>query len=161
MNSYHVRRTDRAITDPEAIVSILKRGQFTTISMVHDGEPYLVTLSYGYDEAANALFFHTGVEGRKLDAIKADPRVCATVIIDGGYAQTKCEHAYESVVFTGRMSLVTDLDEARAGMRVLLGHLEDEPQGVWDRNRLDSDTRYDRMRVARLDIEHITGKAGK
>ena len=161
MNTYHVRRTDREITDPEALVSILKRGRFTTISMCHEGEPYLVTLSYGYDEAANALFFHTGIEGRKLDAIKADPRVCATVIIDGGYVQTKCEHPYESVVFTGRMSLVTDPDEARAGMRVLLGHLEDEPQDVWDRNRLDSDTRFDRMRVARLDIEHLTGKAGK
>jgi nitroimidazol reductase NimA-like FMN-containing flavoprotein (pyridoxamine 5'-phosphate oxidase superfamily) len=141
-------------------MSILKRGRYATISMVQDGEPYLVTLSYGYDEAANALFFHTGLEGRKLDAIAADPRVCATVIVEGGYRQSKCEHPYESVVFTGRMSVVTGLEEARAGMRVLLGHLEEEPQPVWDRNRLDSDARFARVRVLRLDIDEITGKAG-
>ena len=45
-------------------------------------------------------------------------------------------------------------------MRVLVGHLEDDPQAVWDRNNLDSDATFDRMRVARLDIVEMTGKAG-
>jgi nitroimidazol reductase NimA-like FMN-containing flavoprotein (pyridoxamine 5'-phosphate oxidase superfamily) len=160
MATYHVKRTDRELTDAEALRSVLSRGRFATISMCHDGEPYVVTLSYGWDEAANALFSHVALEGRKLDAIAADPRVCATVIIDGGYEQGQCKHNYESVVFTGRMSVVSDLDEARAGMRVLMNHLENDPDAVWERNRLDNDAMFDRMRIVRLDIGELTGKAG-
>jgi nitroimidazol reductase NimA-like FMN-containing flavoprotein (pyridoxamine 5'-phosphate oxidase superfamily) len=160
MSGYHMRRTDREITETADLHAILRRGRFATIAMCQDGEPYLVTLSYGWDKEGDALFFHIAQAGRKLDAIAADPRVCATVIIDGGYEPGACKHHYESVVLTGRMSLVTDLDAARAGMRVLLGHLENDPQTVWDKNNLDSDVTYDRMRVARLDIETITGKAG-
>jgi nitroimidazol reductase NimA-like FMN-containing flavoprotein (pyridoxamine 5'-phosphate oxidase superfamily) len=155
-----MRRADRELTDIDALRDILRRGRFATIAMCQDGEPYLVTLSYGWDEKSNALFFHVAQAGRKLDAIAADPRVCATIVIDGGYEPGACKHHYESVVLTGRMSLVTDVDEARAGMRVLLGHLEEDPQTVWDKNNLDSDVTYDRMRVARLDIEELTGKAG-
>jgi nitroimidazol reductase NimA-like FMN-containing flavoprotein (pyridoxamine 5'-phosphate oxidase superfamily) len=160
MPRYHVRRDDRELTGAAELTSILQRGRFVTVAMCHDGEPYLVTLSYGYDEARRAMFFHVAPEGRKLDAWNADPRVCATVIVDGGYEPGACKHHYESVVLTGRVSLVTDPDEARAGMRVLVGHLEEDTDAVWERNRLDSDTPYGRMRIARLDIDEMTGKAG-
>lgn len=160
MATYHVKRADRELTDAEALRSVLLRGRFVTIAMCHDGEPYLVTLSYGWDEAANALYFHTALQGRKLDAIAADPRVTATVIVDGGYEQGACKHHYESVVFTGRMSVVEDLAEARAGMRVLMNHLENDPDAVWERNHLDNDAMFDRMKIVRLDIDQLTGKAG-
>jgi nitroimidazol reductase NimA-like FMN-containing flavoprotein (pyridoxamine 5'-phosphate oxidase superfamily) len=160
MPVYHVRRTDREITAPEALASILRRGRYATIAMCQDGEPYVVTLSYGYDRTREALYFHVAEKGRKLDAIAADPRVCATVVLDSGYEQGACKHHYESVVLTGHLSLVTGADEVRHGMRVLIGHLEKEPEPVWERNRLDGDEGLKRAKVLRLDIEHITGKAG-
>ncbi len=160
MSRYHVRRVDRALTDPVELDSILTRGRFVTVAMCQDGEPYLVTLSYGYDQTRNALYFHTATAGRKNDALAADPRVCATIILDGGYVAGECKHRYESVVLTGRMALVDDADEARHGMRILLDHLEDEPDDVWERQALDSEATWRRLRVARLDIDEITGKAG-
>jgi nitroimidazol reductase NimA-like FMN-containing flavoprotein (pyridoxamine 5'-phosphate oxidase superfamily) len=160
MARYHVRRTDRELSEPEDLTSILRRGRFATIAMCQDGEPYLVTLSYGYDPDANRLYFHVAPAGRKLEALAADSRVCATVVIDGGYEQGACKHRYESVVFTGRMMLVDDLAEAREGMRVLLAHLENEPGTLWEKNRLGDDATFDRLRIAKLDIEAITGKAG-
>lgn len=160
MARYHVRRADREVTDPAAIESILRRGRYVTIAMCHDGEPYVVTLSYGHDAEAGALYFHLAPAGRKLDAIAGDPRVCATVIVDGGYEQGACKHHYESVVITGTMRLVDDPEERRHGMRVLTAHLEEDPASVWERNRLDGDKVYQRMSVARLDIAEITAKAG-
>jgi nitroimidazol reductase NimA-like FMN-containing flavoprotein (pyridoxamine 5'-phosphate oxidase superfamily) len=157
---YHLRRTDRELTEPAELASVLTRGKYATIAMVHDGEPYLVTLSYGWDRERNALYFHVAPQGRKLDAIAAGPHVCATVVIDGGYEATKCKHHYESVVIDGRMSLVGDPEEARHGMHVLIAHLEDEPEPVWERNALDGDKVWERMRIARLDITEMTGKAG-
>jgi len=160
MARYHVRRVDRELKEPEALDSILRRGKFTSIAMCHDGEPYVVTLSYGYDAERNALYFHMATSGRKLDAIAADPRVCATVVIDGEYVKGECRHRYESVVFNGRMTLVEDPDEVRHGMEVLIRHLEDDPADVWERQALDREQTWRRLRIARLDIEEITGKAG-
>lgn len=160
MPRYHLRRADRGITGAEELASVLRRGTFTTIAMCHEGEPYLVSLSYGWDEARNALYCHMATTGRKLEALAADPRVCATVIIDGGYVQGECRHLYESVVIHGRMALVTDPDEARHGMRVLLSHLEDQPDDVWERQALDRPETWRRLSIGRLDIDEIVGKAG-
>lgn len=160
MPSYHVRRTDRELTDPSDLTSVLLQGRFATIAMCHAGEPYLVTLSYGYDAERSALYFHVAPTGRKLDALAENDRVCATVILDGGYEQGACRHHYVSVVLTGRMAVVRDADEARHGMRVLLGQLENDPEQVWEHNRLDAAAVYERMLVARLDVESVTGKAG-
>jgi nitroimidazol reductase NimA-like FMN-containing flavoprotein (pyridoxamine 5'-phosphate oxidase superfamily) len=160
MARYHVRRADREITDPVGLDSILARGTFATVAMCQEGEPYLVSLSYGYDAARNALYFHLATAGRKLDALAADARVCATVVIDGGYERGACKHHYESVILTGTMVLVEEREEALHGMRVLIEHLEDEPDDVWERQALDREESWRRLRVARLDIQEITGKAG-
>jgi nitroimidazol reductase NimA-like FMN-containing flavoprotein (pyridoxamine 5'-phosphate oxidase superfamily) len=160
MPRYHLRRADRALTERDELLSVLRRGRTVTVAMCHDGEPYLVTLSYGYDEERNALYAHMATTGRKIDALAVDPRVCATVVVDGGYQHGECTHLYESVVLTGSMSLVTDPDEARHGMRVLLGHQEDDWGDIWERQALDREETWRRLRVARLDVEGITGKAG-
>jgi nitroimidazol reductase NimA-like FMN-containing flavoprotein (pyridoxamine 5'-phosphate oxidase superfamily) len=160
MERYHIRRSDRELTDATDIESVLRRGRFAAVAMCHEGEPYVVTLSYGYDPPARALYFHVAPEGRKLDAIAEDPRVCATVVIDGGYERGACKHHYESVVITGTMRLVDDAEERRHGMRVLLGHLEDDPERMWKRHQLEGDEIFGRMSVARLDIGELTGKAG-
>lgn len=160
MARYHLRRTDRELTDPEAVASVLRRGRAATIAVVHDGEPYVFTLSYGWDQDRNALYSHVAKAGRKLDPIAADPRVCATIIIDGGYEKGACKHHYESVVFTGRMSLIDDEAEKRHAMQVLVKHLEDDPAALWERNGLDGDKVFERFGIVRIDIEDITGKAG-
>jgi len=160
MPPYHVRRTDRELTEPDDLASVLRRGRYAAVAMCHDGAPYVVTLSYGYDEARGALYSHVAKAGRKLDALAADPRVCATVVVDGGYEKGACKHHYESVVIDGRMSVVTDRDEVRHGMGVLMRHLEAEPAPIWERNGLDGDEGYNAIHIMRLDIEHLTGKAG-
>jgi nitroimidazol reductase NimA-like FMN-containing flavoprotein (pyridoxamine 5'-phosphate oxidase superfamily) len=160
VSRYHLRRTDRELTDPDALDEVLRRGSFVTLGLVQDGAPYVVSLSYGFDETRRALYFHLATEGRKLDAIAADPRVCATVVIDGGYRKGECKHDYESVVIDGLMSIVDDAAERRHGMRVLIGRLEGDPATMWETHGLEGDEPYIRMRIARLDIEAITGKAG-
>ena len=160
MSRYHLRRADRELADARDVESVLRRGRYATVGLVHDGAPYEVSLSYGYDADRRALYFHVAREGRKLDAIAADPRACATVVIDHGYQAGECKQPYESVVIDGTMSVVDDPAERRRGMRVLIGHLEGEPDTLWKQHHLDQDEPYEGMRVARLDIESITGKTG-
>ena len=100
--------------------------------MCRDNEPYIVTLSYGYDAKAHALYFHVAVCGLKLEFIKQNPSVSGTVIEDLGYKKTQCEQKYRSVVFRGKMYEVDGLAEKKHGLNILLNHLEDdiEPRDV-------------------------------
>jgi nitroimidazol reductase NimA-like FMN-containing flavoprotein (pyridoxamine 5'-phosphate oxidase superfamily) len=161
MKQYHLlNRPNREITPGEEITGILRKGKYAVISMCRNNEPYIVTLSYGYDQESNALYFHTAKAGLKLEFLNHNSLVCATIIEDGGYVPDVCEHVYKSVVFWGTMEVVSDMDEKRHGMYVLLNHLE-EKESVIKGYMLKSEDRYSKMEVLRLKITQIHGKAGR
>lgn len=159
MNIPPMHKKEREITDPARMRSILKKGKYAVIALCREGKPYVVTLSYGYDEVRSALYFHTALQGLKLDIIKANPGACATVIIDRGYLMGECSHGYRSVVMNGTMSVVKSLGEKKHGMDVLLLHLEENPEAVRRRSLMD-DKAYERTCILRLDIKGMTGKSG-
>jgi len=157
MPNYHLRRTEREILNQAELDAVLARGRYMTVAMCRDGEPYVVTLSYGYSAARNALYYHCARDGLKLDFLRANPEVCATVVEDLGYKRGECAHAYRSVVVRGLMGVVEQRADKVHGLRVLLAQQEDDPREVeW--RLLPNDAAYDRVTVLRLDIREITGK---
>ena len=158
MKQYHLQnKPDREITSSAEIQDILTRGKYAVVSMCHNNEPYIVSLSYGYDVKKNSLYFHCATKGLKLDFIKANSKVCATVIEDGGYVIDKCGHNYKTAVFWGNMKVVEDLDEKKYGMQVLLNHLEDNPS-VIKQNMLATNNNHHKIEILRLDISQIHAK---
>jgi len=161
MEKYHLlNRPNREITNESEIKEIINNGKYSVISMCHDNEPYIVTLSYGYDSANNSLYFHCSPHGLKLDFIKKNPKVCATIIEDGGYVINECGHIYKTVVFWGNMTVVTEMNEKKQGMKILLDHLEKNAQVIEDK-LAKSDTYYSKMEVVKLNIIQIHAKAGR
>ncbi len=161
MQKYHLQnRPNREISEKAEIAEILKKGRYTVISMCRNNEPYIVTLSYGYDHENNSLYFHCSTQGLKLDFINENPQVCATVIEDGGYIINECGHNYRTAVFWGKIEIVTDLNEKKHGMTVLLNHLENQPIIIKEK-LLKSDDLYSKMVILRLNITQIHGKAGR
>lgn len=155
-----MHRAEQEITDQDALVEVLRSNEYVTLALCREDEPYVVTLSYGYDGDRNALYFHCAQEGLKLAFIRANPRACATVVEDRGYIQGKCAHAYRTVVFWGEMQVVDSLEEKRHGMDVMLNHLEDDPDIV-RANTLSEDSAYDRVCILRMDVHEISGKQGQ
>ena len=161
MQQYHLlNRPKREITSEDEISEILKNGKYAVISMCRDSEPYIVTLSYGYDPESNSLYFHTSKFGLKLEFLNQNHTFCGTVIEDGGYVMDVCEHAYKTVVFWGNMEVVSDMEEKKHGMSILLNHLE-EKESVIKGYMLKSEDSYSKMEVLRLQITQIHGKAGR
>ena len=159
MTNYHMRRVEKEISEKEDLTTIIKSGKYTIISMCKDHEPYLVTLSYGYDITKNTLYFHCAKEGQKIDFIKSNPNVCGTIIEDNGY-EDGCGQAYRSVVFRGKMVLVEDLQEKKYGFDILLNHLEKDPQEAKEKFFKKNHT-YENTGMLRLDIHEISGKEEK
>ena len=161
MKHYHLHnRPNRELTKKSDIVRILEKGKFAVISMCRENEPYIVTLSYGYDAENDTLYFHCAKNGLKLDFLNSNKNVCATVIEDKGYVMDECGHEYESVVFWGDMQIVKDLHEKKHGMSILLLHLE-EKDSVIKEKQLKSDDFYSKMEILKLRVRQIHGKAGR
>jgi nitroimidazol reductase NimA-like FMN-containing flavoprotein (pyridoxamine 5'-phosphate oxidase superfamily) len=161
--AHPMRRRDRRITDASEIDRLLSEARWAAIALADGDEPYVVTLSCGFDAVNRRLCFHAANSGRKLDIIARNPKACATVVADLGYKQGECAHPFESVVMTGTMRLLEDPEEVRAGMRVLIGQLESasDAQAVFDRNELDSDTALKRFSLLVFEIGHLDAKRGE
>jgi len=157
MPKYHMHKKEREVKNTNTLNEILKNGKYTIISMCRNSEPYIVTLNYGFDESKQTLYFHCAKKGLKIDFIKSNPRVCATVIEDRGYKMGECEHAYRTIVFWGNMSVIEDLNDKKHGMNVLLHHLEENPDPLKKRLLKDDDA-YRKVGMLKLEIQEITGK---
>jgi uncharacterized protein len=90
---------------------ILEQGDVARIGVISDGEPYVTPLSYVVD--GDLVLFRSG-PGRRLDAIRADPRVCLEVSTfdrDTG--------GWEGIVAFGDARILDEGDEVRAAERML------------------------------------------
>ena len=154
-----MRRIEKEISSKEELLGILKSGKYTIISLCKENEPYIITLSYGYDESRHTLYFHCATEGQKLDFIKVNPYVCGTIIEDNGY-EDGCGQAFRSVVFRGRMEIVETLEEKKKGLEILINHLEKDPNPTKNKFLKKGNT-YENLGMLRLDITDISGKEEK
>lgn len=157
---YHLQKKEREIKDTNELLAIIKRGKYLTIALCRNNEPYIVTLSYGYDEKRNVFYFHSRQKGLKGEFIRSNPNVCATIIEDRGYIMNECAHGFCSVVIWGKMCFVETQEEKKHAMDVLLRHLEDNPDKI-KRESLSNDAVYRNLAMLRLDVTEINGKWGR
>ncbi len=159
MKRYHLRRKEKEITDIDEMRAIVSSARFAAVALCRDGEPYVVTMNHGWDAGSGTLYFHCAHEGRKIDFINVNQRACATVVEDHGYKHGECDHAYRSVVMSGRIEVVEGLEEKIHGLEVLLEHQEKDPDPI-RRRTLPDDAAYDRVGVLKMLVEGMTGKQG-
>ena len=157
MESYHqLRRKEQEIRDTAELKAILAKTKYVTVAMCRGDEPYLVTLSHGYDEKRNAIYFHCAFAGKKIDFLKANNRVWGQAFIDRGYVQGQCDHLFSSVQFSGRVSFVADAAEKRHALAVMIRQLEQEPEKVMAAKVTDAAVAT--TCIGRIDIEFLSGK---
>ncbi len=119
-----MRRSEREITSRDEIDAILLRERTLRVAFAANNEPYVVPLSYGYDQKNGALYMHTAAVGRKLEFIARNPRVCFEV--EGPTSLRSADKAcawgldYESVIGYGKVSEVVDSEEKAHALRCLM-----------------------------------------
>lgn len=125
-----MRRKDREVTANEKIKAIIlscsccRLGFYDAASK----EVYLVPLNFGYEEKEGKRFFyfHGAKSGRKLDLISQNSSVGFELdthheLIEG---DTACKYSarFQSVVGTGRVSLLENPEEKRAALQTIMFH---------------------------------------
>lgn len=159
MQTYHLRRAEKAITDPAEMWAIIAEQKVMTLAMCKDNVPYLVTVNYGYDQAAGCLYFHCAAEGKKMDYLRANPAVWGQIVEDNGYLDGKCDHAFRSVQFQGRVTFIEDVEDKRRALSLMIDRLESDPAAV--KARLITDKAVEKVTIGKVHIEALTGKANK
>jgi nitroimidazol reductase NimA-like FMN-containing flavoprotein (pyridoxamine 5'-phosphate oxidase superfamily) len=125
--SFHVRRKDREITDPELIKQVLKDTKYVTVAFCMNNEPYLVALSHGYDETKNCLYLHCAPEGKKLVYAQANNHIWGQAILDYGVTD-ECDYAYTCVHFQGILNLIKTPEEKQHAMEIIVRQLSATPE---------------------------------
>ncbi len=151
-----VRRKDKEIKDSEETKSILKKAPYVTLAMCLNDEPYLVTLSQGYDQERNCIYFHCSNEGKKVEILKENNLVWGQALLDNGYVQGACDHLYSTAQFGGRVTFVENLVEKEHALKVMIRSLDKNPQEII-RKQLKRQS-IEKVRIGRIDINYMSGK---
>ncbi|MFQ5996622.1 MAG: pyridoxamine 5'-phosphate oxidase family protein [Dehalococcoidales bacterium] len=153
---FHLRRKDKEITDINEIGKIIKKATVCRLGLVDGDEPYVVPVCFGYE--GNALYFHSALEGRKIELIKRNNKVCFE--IDSDVELLRGEQAcgftmkYRSVIGVGRAHILGNDGEKIHGLNVLMKQYS-EGEFSFSKEKLAL------ALVVRIDIESITAKKSR
>ncbi len=99
-----LRRKDKKM-DKEKIEEILIKGEYGTLACLgDDGFPYAVPLNYHYED--NAIYFHSALNGHKIDAILNEPKVSFSIVNSYKLLPEELNTHFESVIIFGKASIV-------------------------------------------------------
>jgi nitroimidazol reductase NimA-like FMN-containing flavoprotein (pyridoxamine 5'-phosphate oxidase superfamily) len=157
--SYHMRRKDKAIEDPATLRRILGKAKHITVAMCKDGMPYLVSLSHGYDEEQDLVYFHCAPEGKKLDYMRANPTIWGQAVLDFGFfdGHDDCRQEFASVMFQGEVTFVEDPEEKLHAFVMTNKQLDAPSEGL----QRVLDEHLERATVGKIRMSKLTGKKTK
>ena len=156
-----MRRKDREITERQAIIDIIENCQCCRIGFQDDGEVYIVPLNFGfeYSEQRIVFYFHGAKEGRKIDLIAKSPHVGFEMDTNHEvYAKSNngaaCAYTarFQSVIGTGKVSMVCNVEEKKHGLLLLMKHTTQKCEWSFDEKMLNA------VAVFKLEVEKLSCK---
>lgn len=154
-----MRRKDREITDANAIETFIKEEQILRVAFYDEGDIYIVPVNYGYicENGQYIFYFHGAKAGRKYELTQANPTVGFE--IDGKYqlleGDIACDYSahFQSVVGTGRLSLIEDKETKTKGLNAIMRQTTGNVEWSYENEMLEA------VAVFRLDVEKVSCKA--
>lgn len=149
-----MRREERELKNPLAIRAIMEEARVCRIGLADSGMPYVVPMNFGLGEGC--LYLHCAAEGRKLDIIRRNDRVCfemdlfREVIL--GRSACGCSCRYESVIGFGRAAILEDPGEKKSALDRIMEHYGQQAPSVYQPDI------FARTTVVRITIEGLTAK---
>jgi len=148
-----MRRREKEILDPARIEAVLEKASVCRLVLCDGGQPYVVPVCFGHKN--HAIYFHSAPEGRKLDILSRNSRVCVELETDVVFIpnKTACKWdlKYRSVIGFGRAIRLEAPDEKREALAVITGHYAHGPF-------VFSEDILKRTVVFKIELESLTGK---
>jgi len=148
-----MRRSEKEITDQQQLEELLKKGRELQLAM-HDGDyPYVLPLNYGY--ADGCLYLHCALQGKKLDCLRANPKVgfCISEVVKRIDGDKPCDWStrFRSITGSGTAEIIEEREAKIAGYAVIMQHFGG-PTEDYNEKHLNASL------VVKINIESMTGK---
>ena len=148
-----MRRADKEVTDRAWMESVIRRSRVCRLAMCDGDQPYVIPICFAYKDGT--LYFHGAREGRKIDCLRQNPKVCVEFDVDAelvpGETASAFTMKYRSVIAFGVASFIEELDAKREALDVLMSHYSD---GSWTY----PDEAVRGVCIWKVEVEHMTGK---
>ena len=122
-----ITRRELEITDPAKIREILDKAMIVHIGMADGDEPYVVPMNYGYtmeEDGKLTLYLHGAKWGRKLDVMRANPKVFFSMECDvkpfAGDIACRYGTSYSSILGKGTAEILEDVEEKKSALSVIM-----------------------------------------
>ncbi len=148
-----LRRKEKklGVAEAEAFLEAAKVGR---LALSVNDEPYVVPVVFVYFNAK--IFFHCAREGKKIDYLSANARVCFEVdeFLEVKTADTPCNSTltYRSVIAYGTAAFVDDAGEREAVLLRLMEKYARPSHAPFDTNMLE------RTVIVAITVDWLTGK---
>ena len=149
-----MRRKEREIKDRAELEAIIQRAQVCRIGLSESDIPYIVPVHFGFID--NCLYFHCAMDGKKIDILEKNPKVCFEMDID--YELVKSEESpcrwsakYRSIMGSGKASMVENPLQKSEALNVIIGHYGGESHDF-------SDDELQQVKVFKIIIDNMSGK---
>ena len=111
------------IEDEKEIEEILARAAVGRLGLADGGEPYVVPLNFVY--GSGCIYFHAGLEGRKIEILNKNPRVCfevdeLTEIVVNREGSCFSTAHYHSVIASGTSRFLESAEEKLNALDLLM-----------------------------------------
>ncbi|MBZ9571705.1 pyridoxamine 5'-phosphate oxidase family protein [Methanobrevibacter sp. TMH8] len=157
-----MRKKDREITDISEIIKIMNKCDICRIGIFDEEYPYIIPLNFGYNYKDGQLFlyFHSAIEGKKLDLIKRNNKIAfemdCSKELKSGDIPCKYSMNYESICGNGIIEILNNKDKIK-GLKYLMKNYS---------NKNYSDTDFEEKilkitTVLELKVDKIIGKSLK
>ena len=124
-----IRRQERAVADWNRVTEVIQHCDCCRVAFCDKDGPYVIPMNFGWEAGPDqrlTLYFHGALAGKKLELLQADPSVGFEMdtghrLVPGAQA-CSCSFLYQSVIGKGKMEVLTDLEEKKHGLSVLMSH---------------------------------------
>lgn len=149
-----MRRKDKQIENKETIEKVINESLVCRLALAKENVPYLVPVSFGYD--GKCLYVHTAKEGKKIDYLESNNQVCFEFdinvkTIEHESVACKWTTSYQSVIGFGKMTEITDFEEAAYALNQIMLHYSGKE---WEMTEKMLAT----VKMWKIEIEEMTGK---
>ena len=144
---------EKEVTDKSALEAIIRQSLVCRLGQSDESGPYVVPLCFGYEDGF--LYLHGALEGRKIDMLRNNDRVCFEFDVNAEIVAGKeaCDWGmrYQSVIGFGQAVLLHSLEDKRRALGIIMRQYSERPFHFPD----DS---VERTAVIKVAIESMTGK---
>ena len=142
----------------EETLELLKQAPRGILSVLGDnGYPYGVPIDHWYNEEDGRIYFHSGKEGHKVDAIRSCDKASFCVCDEGYRKEGDWALFIKSVIVFGRIHILEDHETALELTRKLSRKYTSDEAYI----QMEIDNYGHELLVFALEPEHITGKITK